>query len=159
LPPRIKENLDELSKIIGKVTLPNKDYSKFGGIIEELTTAAIKRRTVSMRYESLSSSQNEVRLFDSYNIYLDPDGATLKAIGFDCRNNRVSPFSLDRIRSIKITREIFTCPPDFDLRRFLTENCFNGIPGEPVTARLKVKGVTASVFVARQFPRRKKSFP
>lgn len=151
MPPRVRRNLDELSAILGTSVVPNKDYSRFGGVIEELTAAALERRTVSMRYESLSSSRNEVRLFDSYNIYLDPDGATLKIIGYDHRNNRISPFSLDRIKSIKITKETFTRPPNFDLQKFLTENCFNGIHGAPVTARLKIKGITASVFAERQF--------
>jgi len=151
MPPRIRRNLDELSKIIGTAAIPNKDYSKFGGVIEELTAAALEQRIVSMRYDSLSSSRDELRLFDPYNIYLDPDGATLKTIGYDRRNNRISPFSLDRIRSVRITKENFSRPPDFDLRKFLTENCFNGIHGEPVTARLKVFGVTAGIFYERQF--------
>lgn len=151
MPPRVRRNLDELSVILGTSVVPNKDYSRFGGVIEELTAAALERRTVSMRYESLSSSRNEVRLFDPYNIYLDPDGATLKTIGYDHRNARISPFSLDRIKSIKITKDTFTRPPNFDLQKFLTENCFNGIHGEPVTARLRVKGITASVFAERQF--------
>ena len=151
MPPRIKQNLHELSKIIGTAVTPNKNYSKFGGIIEELTFAAIERRTVSMHYDSLSSSRNEERFFDPYNIYLDPDGATLKTIGFDHKNNRISPFSLDHIKSVKITGENFTRPPDFDLREFLTENCFNGIHGEPLTVRLKAFGITAGIFAERQF--------
>jgi len=151
MPPRIKKNLNELSKIIGTAVIPNKDYSKFGGIIEELTFAAIERRIVSMHYESLSSVRNEIRLFAPYNIYLDPDGATLKTIGYDYKNNRLSPFSLDRIRSVKITKEIFTRPPKFDLRTFLEDNCFNGIHGEPLTVRLKAYGVTAGIFAERQF--------
>lgn len=151
MPPRVRRNLDALSKIIGTAAVPNKDYAKFGGVIEELTAAALQERTVSMRYESLSSLRNEIRLFDPYNIYLDPDGATLKTIGFDRRNNRISPFSLDRIRSIKITKENFTRPADFDLRKFLAENCFNGIHGAPAAIRLKVTGVTAAIFAERQF--------
>lgn len=151
MPPKIRRNLDELSVIIGTSVVPNKDYSAFGATIEELTTAAIERRTVSMHYDSLSSLRNEQRLFDPYNIYLDPDGATLKTIGYDHRNNRLSPFSLDHIKSIKITKEIFTRPPDFDLRQFLIENCFNGIHGAPVTVRLKTSGVTAGIFAERQF--------
>ena len=98
MPPRVRRNLDELSKILGTSVIPNKDYSEFGATIEELTTAAIERRTVSMHYDSLSSVRNEQRLFDPYNIYLDPDGATLKTIGYDHRNARLSPFSLDRIK-------------------------------------------------------------
>ena len=151
MPPRIKQNLNELSKIIGTAVTPNKNYSKFGGIIEELTFAAIERRTLSMHYDSLSSLRNEPRLFDPYNIYLDPDGATLKTIGFDHKNNRISPFSLDRIKSVKITKENFTRPPNFDLRVYLTENCFNGIHGEPHTVRLKAFGITAGIFAERQF--------
>lgn len=151
MPPRIKSNLDNLSKILGTSVISNKDYSEFGATIDELTTAAIEQRTVSMRYESLSSSRDAQRLFNPYNIYLDPDGATLKAIGYDHLNARISPFSLDRIKSIKITKENFTRPLDFDLRDFLTENCFNGIHGEPITVRLKAFGVTAGIFIERQF--------
>ena len=151
MPPRVRRNLDELSSILGTSVVPNKDYSKFGATIEELTTAAIERRTVSMHYESLSSSRDEQRLLDPYNIYLDPDGATLKTIGYDHRNARISPFSLDHIKSIRITKENFLRPPDFDLRKFLTENCFNGIHGEPITVKLKVFGVTAGIFAERQF--------
>ncbi len=151
MPPRFKRHLDELSTILGTSVISNKDYSEFGSTIDELTTAAIERRTVSMRYESLSSSRNAQRLFDPYNIYLDPDGATLKTIGYDHLNARISPFSLDRIKSIRLTKEIFLRPAHFDLRKFLTENCFNGIHGAPVTLRLKVTGITAAVFAERQF--------
>ena len=151
MPPRIKRNLDELSNIIGTAVIPNKDYSKFGNVIEELTTTAIERRIVSMHYQSLSSTRNELRSFDPYNIYLDPDGATLKTIGFDHKNNRISPFSLDRIKTIKIKKEIFLRPGDFDLRKYLEDHCFNGIHGEPITVRLKTFGVTAGIFADRQF--------
>lgn len=151
MPPRIKQNLEEISKIIGTAVTPNKDYSKFGGVIEELTTAALERRSVSMHYDSLSSSRNELRRFDPYNIYLDPDGATLKTIGYDHRNARISPFSLDRIKNIRITRKSFMRPPEFDLRTFLEMNCFNGIHGELITVRLKARGITAGIFAERQF--------
>jgi len=92
MPPRIKQNLEEISKIIGTAVTPNKNYSKFGGVIEESTTAALERRSVSMHYDSLSSLRNDLRLFDPYNIYLDPDGATLKTIGYDHKNAWISPF-------------------------------------------------------------------
>lgn len=151
MPPRIRLNLDELSKIIGTAVVANKDYSKFGAIIEELTFAAIEKRTVDMHYDSLSSSRNGVRQFDPYNIYLDPDGATLKTIGYDHRNARQSPFSLDRIKSVKVTEDKFQRPPDFELRSYLEENCFNGIHGVPAVVRLKAFSVTAGIFAERRF--------
>ena len=151
MPPRIKHNLEELSRILGTATIQNKDYSEFGSVIEELTAAAIERRVVSMHYQSLSSRRDEKRLFEPYNIYLDPDGATLKTIGYDRRNDRISPFSLDRIKSVALTKETFLRPPNFDLQEFLTLNCFNGIHGEPLTVRLRAFGITAGIFAERQF--------
>lgn len=151
LPARIRKNLDEFSIVLGTSAVPNKDYSKFGSVIEELTTAAVERRTVLMIYAGLSSRKREERLFDPYNIYLDPDGATLKIIGYDRKNSRVSPFSLDRIRKINITKEKFVRPPGFNLSRFLEENCFNGIHNPPVTVRLRAYGTTARIFNERKF--------
>lgn len=151
LPPRIRKNLDELANILGTSAVPNKDYSQFGKVIEELTTAAVERRTVSMTYAGLSSGERKERLFDPYNIYFDPDGATLKTIGYDHKNSRISPFSLDRIRRINITREKFIRPCDFILSKFLEEHCFNGIHNPPVTVRLRAFGTTAKIFKERKF--------
>lgn len=140
-----------MTNILGTSALPNKNYSQFGGVIEELTTAALERRTISMIYAGLSSRRREERLFDPYNIYHDPDGATLKTIGYDHKNSRISPFSLDRIRKITITREKFARLPAFVLSKFLEENCFNGIHNPPVTIRLRAFGTTASIFNERKF--------
>lgn len=151
LPPRVRQNLDELAMVLGTAATANKDYSKFGAIIEELTTAAVERRTARMIYSGLSSRRREERFFDPYNIYYDPDGATLKTIGYDHKNRRVSPFSLDRIRKIILTREKFIRPPDFNLTEHLEESCFNGIHGSPVTTRLRAFGTTARIFNERKF--------
>ena len=50
-----------------------------------------------------------------------------------------------------VTEEIFPRPPDYTLSDFLTENCFNGIHGEPMAVRLRAFGVTARVFAERTF--------
>lgn len=151
LPPRIRQNLDELAMVLGTAAVPNKNYSEFGAVIEELTTAAVERRTVRMIYAGLSSRRREERFYDPFNIYLDPDGATLKTIGYDHKNRRIGPFSLDRILKIVITREKFTRPPDFNLSEHLEKNCFNGIHNPLVTARLRAYGTTARIFNERKF--------
>jgi predicted DNA-binding transcriptional regulator YafY len=52
---------------------------------------------------------------------------------------------------VRLTDERFERPPDFNLRQYLTDNCFNGIYGAPVTAVLRARGVTARVFAERTF--------
>jgi len=106
---------------------------------------------VLMRYYTLAQDRMSERQFDPYAVYFDPDGATFKVLGYDHRRCQIIPFAIDHIRSIRLADEGFTRPPDFDLHKFLEENCFNGIHGEPVTVRLRAYGVTARVFAERQF--------
>ena len=65
---------------------------------------------------------------------------TLKLIGFDHLRGNIIPMSIDHIRKLTLTDEELVRPANFELRRYLAENCFNGIPGDPVTMRLRAYG-------------------
>ncbi len=151
LPEYARQRLDVLSHVFGSAATPVKDFTLHAGTIELLTAAALERQRVLIRYYTLTQDRTSERQFDPFAVYFDPDGATLKVIGYDHRRCQIIPFAIDHIRSIRLTDERFTRPPDFDLHRFLEENCFNGIHGEPVTVRLRAYGVTARIFAERQF--------
>lgn len=151
LPHSLGEYLDALANIFGSATVPAKDYTPHAETIDRLTRAAVARHRVRMRYQSLNSGENREREFDPYAVYFDPDGATLKTIGFDHYRRGIRPFSIDHIERLAETGAEFTRPPDFNLHEFLSANCFNGIHGEPLTVRLKAYGVTARVFAERRF--------
>jgi len=151
LPPSLRDKLDALAKIFGTAAVPAKDYAPHAETIDQLTTAAVACRRVRLHYHTLHSGEVGERDFDPYAVYFDPDGATLKTIGLDHRTGQIRPFSIDHIRSLSETGETFPRPPDFDLRAFLTENCFNGIHGEPITVQLRAYGVTARIFAERRF--------
>ena len=91
------------------------------------------------------------RIVEPYAVYFDPDGATLKLIGYDHHRSRILPFAIDHIRALREMDEKFQRPVDFDLQSYLSNNCFNGIHGEPLTVRLRAHGVTARVFAERLF--------
>jgi len=153
LPRALRDKLDALATIFGTAAVPAKDFSQHTGIIDGLTNAAMSCSRVRLRYHTLHSGEKRDRLFDPYAVYFDPDGATLKVIGFDHSSHRkmIIPLSIDHIESLTETDEKFTRPTDFDLQTFLTENCFNGIHGEPLTVRLRASGITARVFAERRF--------
>jgi predicted DNA-binding transcriptional regulator YafY len=151
LPPSLREYLDALANNFGSATVPAKDYTPHAETIDRLTRAAVTRHRVRMRYQSLNSNKGTDREFDPYAVYFDPDGATLKTIGFDHRWREIRPFSIDHIERLAETGAEFTRPPDFNLHEFLSANCFNGIHGEPLSVRLKAYGVTARVFAERRF--------
>lgn len=151
LPRALREKLDALSTIFGSAAVPAKDYSKHTGAIDTLTNAAMSCRRVKIRYFTLHSGKVADRLFEPYSVYFDPDGSTLKVIGYDHQRKDIIPLSIDHILSITETQETFVRPPGYTLSGFLTENCFNGIHGEPLTVRLRATGVTARIFAEREF--------
>lgn len=151
LPAPIRDRLDSIAAIYGTSAVPAKDFAPHAATVEKLTDAALEMRRVRLRYYSLTDARIKERLVDPYCVYFDPDGATLKLIGFDHLRRAVIPFSIDHISALSQTGESFTRPPDFDLREYLTANCFNGIHGEPVSVTLRAYGTTARVFRERVF--------
>lgn len=151
LPSSLREYLDALANIFGTAAIPAKDFTPHAETIDRLTKAAAARRRVRLRYQSLNSREINEREFDPYAVYFDPDGATLKTIGFDHRRREIRLFSIDHIERLTEINIEFTRPPDFDLQSYLSANCFNGIHDAPLTVRLKAYDVTARVFAERQF--------
>lgn len=151
LPTPLREKLDQLARVFGSAAVSAKDFSAHAATISSLTDAAVEGRRVRLRYHSLTDDKTKERLVDPYCVYFDPDGATLKLIGYDHLRRDIIPFSIDHIHALFETGERFTRPPDFDLREYLTANCFNGIHGAPVVVTLRAHGTTARVFRERAF--------
>lgn len=151
LPAPLRVQLDALAGVYGSSAVPAKDFSAHAETIDFLTSAVLERRVVRLTYYTLNRDRTEERRVEPYAVYFDPDGATLKLIGFDHNRREIIPFSIDHIRALKLTREHFTRPEDFNLRDYLIERCFNGIHGAPVTVTLRALGVTARIFAERTF--------
>lgn len=151
LPSTLRDKLDALSTIFGSAQVPAKDYKFFSTIIDQLTDAAIRQSRIKIDYYTLLTDKRSAREYDPYTVYFDPDGATLKVIGFDHNRKIILPLSIDHIRSITETGETFIRPKEWNLTKFLDENCFNGIHGEPIKVQLRAYGVTARVFNERKF--------
>ena len=152
LPAALRTRLDAMAQVYGAAITPAKDFAQHDQTINELVTAAIEQQTVRMGYQSFGSDKPRERDFDPYAVYFDPDGATLKVIGWDYNRKDFIPFSIDHIHALQSTQRHFTRRP-FDLHDHLSTYCFNGIHGEPMTVRLRAYGVTASVFAERKFHR------
>jgi predicted DNA-binding transcriptional regulator YafY len=151
LPPSLRDKLDALAAIFGSATVAAKDFAPHAALIDRLTQAAVESRRIRLRYYTLATDTITERTVEPYVVYFDPDGATLKLIGYDYRRGKILPFAIDHIRSLRETGEKFERPADFNLARYLSANCFNGIHGAPITVRLRAHGVTARVFAERTF--------
>jgi predicted DNA-binding transcriptional regulator YafY len=151
LHPLVRDKLDALAAVFGSASVAAKDFAPHAVLIDRLTQAAVERCRVRLRYYTLATDRVSERTVEPYAVYFDPDGATLKLIGYDSQREKVIPFAIDHIRALRETDDKFERPPDFDLHEYLSANCFNGIHGEPVSVRLRASGVTARVFAERLF--------
>lgn len=151
LPVALRDKLDALAGVYGTAAVPAKNFAGHAKTIELLTEAAVARRQVHLLYYSLTDGRTKERVVEPYNVYFDPDGATLKLVGYDHLRRQVVPFSVDHIRELRVTEQPFERPADFELRAYLLENCFNGIHGAPVDVVLRVRGTTARIFRERTF--------
>jgi predicted DNA-binding transcriptional regulator YafY len=151
LPRSIREKMDALAQVYGSAAVPAKDFSKHSEIIEQLASCAVREKRLRIRYHALNTNREEARILEPYAVYFDPDGATLKLIAFDPKHDSLRVFSVDRITAIKELDQKFKRPAGFDLKKYLDENCFNGIHGETLTVHLKATGVTARIFSERKF--------
>jgi predicted DNA-binding transcriptional regulator YafY len=151
LHPLVRDKLYALAAVFGSASVAAKDFAPHAVLIDRLTQAAVERRRVRLRYYTLATDTITERTVEPYVVYFDPDGATLKLVGYDHHRGKVIPFAIDHIRALRETDETFERPADFDLQRYLAGNCFNGIHGEPVSVRLRASGVTARVFAERLF--------
>lgn len=151
LPTSVREKMDALSDIYGSSAIPAKDFARHTETIDRLASCAVRQKRVSVNYHSLGSNKEKTRTLEPYAVYFDPDGATLKLVAFEPDYKQLRVFSIERIANVKELNENFPRPKDFSLKKYLDENCFNGIHGEPVTIRLKAVGITARIFAERKF--------
>jgi len=151
LPRSVRKKMDALASVYGSSVVPAKNFAKHTETIDALASCAARNKKIEIRYHALGSNEENWRVLEPYAVYFDPDGATLKLIAFEARHGAIRVFSVDRVLSVKELTEAFSRPTDFNLKNHLTETCFNGIHGEPVTVRLKAMGVTARIFAERQF--------
>jgi predicted DNA-binding transcriptional regulator YafY len=151
LHPLVRDKLDALAAVLGSASVAAKDFGPHAAVIDRLTQAALERRRVRLRYYTLASDKVSERTVEPYAVYFDPDGATLKLIGYDHQRDKVIPFAIDHIRALRETDEKFARPAEFDLQKYLSDHCFNGIHGDPVNVRLRASGVTARIFAERLF--------
>lgn len=151
LPTSVRRKMEALAKVYGSAAIPAKDFSENAETIDRLASCAVRQKRISVNYHSLGSNEEHRRVLEPYAVYFDPDGATLKLVAFDPIHGEPRVFSVERISNFKELNETFERPTEFSLKKYLDENCFNGIHGEPVAVRLKATGITARIFTERKF--------
>ncbi|MFC1895068.1 helix-turn-helix transcriptional regulator [Thermodesulfobacteriota bacterium] len=96
---------------------PYKEYGRFREIVNQVSHAIPNRKRLEMMYHALRSDRETLRTIDPYKLWFF-DG-TIYLIGYCHLRGEVRTFVVDRIKMLRVTKETFEPPKDFDLDAYL----------------------------------------
>ncbi len=134
LPEDVQKFLHEAQKTVRVSPGPCKDYTHRSAIIGRLSEAATKRTTVSMSYYAMHSRRETSRLVDPYTIWFF--NGTFYLIAYCHLRKQVRVFTLERIRSLRVTDRHYSIPEDFCLEK-LMNGAFGAFRGTPEHVRVQ----------------------
>jgi predicted DNA-binding transcriptional regulator YafY len=115
--PRAMALVERMRRHVGARTVGAKLQLAAGEHLETIHRALAERRTLRMRYYSLSRDAETERLVDPYHVTLFGGGVYLVAHCHLRGEPRI--FAVERIRSVETVPETFAFPADFDADAFL----------------------------------------
>ena len=133
IPPESLKYLEQVQQTLHVGIKPFKDYAKFRGIIERVSDAAVKKRSIEIVYYTMSRKKESRRRVDPYRVWFF--NGTFYLIGHCHTRNEVRIFALDRIKMLRETKNTFEIPEDFNLEDFLRPS-LGVYQGEPVRVRI-----------------------
>lgn len=91
---------------------------RYREVLETLISAGAEHWAVRLRHLSLRRRTTEEYLFHCYCIEPYPDGNSIHAIGFCPEIGEIRTFKVERIKSVRVTRDRFEPPAAFDIEEY-----------------------------------------
>lgn len=117
LGPRALALVDRMRASVGARTVGARIRLGRGEHLAEVQRALAERRTLDVRYYSLSRDAETDRRVDPY--YLTYFNGGLYLVGWCHLRREVRVFAVERIRTAHALRDTFEIPPDFDAEAYL----------------------------------------
>jgi len=133
LPPESAQYLKSVKKTFTVGRKHYKPYSKFKEIINRVTEAALKQKTLKMAYRAMGRKEETRRKVNPYRIWFF--NGTFYLVGYCHLRKEVRIFALDRIRMLSLTNESFTVPDEFNFDDMM-KGSFGAIKGKPEKVKI-----------------------
>ena len=105
IPPESLKYLEQVQQTLHVGIKPFKDYARFRGIIQRVSDAAVKKRSIEIVYYTMSRKKESRRRVDPYRVWFF--NGTFYLIGHCHTRNEVRIFALDRIKMLRETKDTF----------------------------------------------------
>lgn len=111
--------LDRMRATIGVRTLGAKLQQPIADYLPTIQTALLERRTLGLRYYSLSRDEETRRSVDPYHLTYFDGGLYL--VGYCHLRKEIRVFAVERIRTVDLQRGHFSVPADFNAAGYLNQ--------------------------------------
>ncbi len=130
--PRALALVEQMRRSVGTRAIGAKLQLGAGEHLEEIHRALAARRTLRLRYYSLSRDAETDRRVDPYHVTLFSGGLYL--VGYCHLRREVRIFAVERIRAVSALEETFAMPADFDAQAYL-RGAWGIVRGDLITVR------------------------
>jgi len=117
IPPESAKFLKTVQQTLHVSTRQYKEYGRFREIINSISDAALKGKTVEMIYFTMGRRKETKRKVDPYRILFFNN--TFYIIGYCHLRKDIRTFALDRVKMLRVTDESFKVPDDFSLEDYM----------------------------------------
>jgi len=146
LPPDSETFLKKVQNTLFVSQKQYKEYGKAKGIINTVNDAAIRTKSIEIRYYSMRHKKEGRRKVDPYRIWFF--NGTFYLIAYCHQRQETRIFALDRIRSVSVTEEHFTVPENFDLENFMKPS-FGIYKGKPEKIKIRFDADAAGYIIEK----------
>ncbi|MGD9237746.1 MAG: transcriptional regulator [Desulfobacterales bacterium] len=134
LPAETIQYLEKIEQSLEVGSKPYKHYDHLRDVIDRISQATVDRQMIEIDYYTMSRKKRTRRKVAPYKIWLF-DGAFYLVGNCGLRED-IRIFALDRIKSLRLTDEIFEMPADFKVEDFM-QTSFGVFHGEPQDVRIR----------------------
>ena len=117
IPPESSKFLKTVQQTLHVSSRQHKEYGRFKEIINSISDAALKGKTVEMIYFTMGRRRESKRRVDPYRILFF--NGTFYIIGYCHLRKDIRTFALDRVRMLRVTEDNFKVPDDFSLENYM----------------------------------------
>lgn len=140
LPESAFSHVDQLARTINFSFTGLKNYSGRNNVLDLVSRATTSMTRIEIKYRSLSTQSQSVRVVDPYQIKaLD---MCVYLVGFCHLRKDVRTFAIERIEEVRLLDEGFDTPSDF-FAAADQKAAFRVMHGEPETVKIRIKSAAA----------------
>ena len=125
--------VDQMRSVVGAHALRPKLQLGAADFLPQIQAALASRRTIRVRYYSMSRDAETERRIDPYHLTYFQEGLYL--VGHCHLRRAVRVFAIERMRAVEVLEETFSSPVDFDPEVYL-RSAWGLIRGETVTVKV-----------------------